>query len=59
MKDIIKDNIIIFQDALIEIYETKERDSAEFNLFRDAYKSTIAELKEDLKIAENNENNKI
>jgi len=43
-----KNNIISFQNALIQLYETEKEGTLKFNLFRDSYKSTIGELKEQL-----------
>lgn len=40
------ENIIKFQDALIELYETEKEGSLKFNLYRDSYKSTIEDLKQ-------------
>lgn len=43
-----KNNIIKFQEALIQLYETEREGTDKFNIFRDSYKSTIEELKEQL-----------
>lgn len=42
------DNIVFFQNALINLYETEKEETIKFNLLRDSYKSTIEELKEQL-----------
>jgi len=41
----ILENIIKFQEALIQLYETEREGTSKFNLFRDSYKSQIESLK--------------
>ena len=48
-KLVILENIIIFQDALLKLYEVEKEGSLRFNFFRDSYKSQIEDLKEQLK----------
>ena len=47
-KEVTKSGIITFQNLLIRLYETEEKDTIKFNLLRDSYKSTIEELKSEL-----------
>jgi len=48
IKIVTLENIIKFQDALIQLYETEREGTPKFNLFRDSYKSTIKELQDKL-----------